>query len=85
MACSGKQWLGGQCEVGYNGGDFSTGITFANVNPVQQTGIVVANYLQKLGTGFTLGAEYMYQSAQGREQPQLTFAGRYRNDATTRE
>eukprot|EP00040_Diaphanoeca_grandis_P032224 m.194967 g.194967 ORF g.194967 m.194967 type:complete len:327 (-) comp32543_c10_seq3:816-1796(-) len=79
----GAQWMGAQVEVGYSGSDYTSSLTFANPNPIARSGIVVATYLQKLSKSFAAGAEYVYQSAQGQEQPALSGALRYRTDTNT--
>lgn len=78
-----KDWMGAQVEMAYAGKGFTTGLTLANCNPVKRNGIVVANYLQKLGSYFSAGLEMVYQSADGHEQPSLSAAMRYRTDNDT--
>ena len=49
----------------------------ANVNPLEETGIVVGHYLQSITQRLALGAELLYHYGQGQQAAIVSLAGKY--------
>ncbi|XP_064651010.1 mitochondrial import receptor subunit TOM40 homolog 1-like [Lineus longissimus] len=64
----------------YKGNDFTASSTLGNIDVLEESGIIVNQYLQNLSKNFAMGAELLYQygpQVPGREIAVFTLAARY--------
>lgn len=80
---SGSEYKAVQIENDYHGADYNVGLKLVNLDFLRGSGIILANYLQKVTEKLALGAECMYQYAPGGEQAIPSFAGRYSGSNST--
>eukprot|EP00127_Corallochytrium_limacisporum_P003148 Clim_evm77s146 gene=Clim_evmTU77s146 len=73
----GSQW-GYQLEGDYKFSDAHFNVKAINANPLDESGILLANYLQSVTPNLALGAEMLYQYGSSMEDSGLTFAARYK-------
>lgn len=71
------QWGVYQGELEYRGPSYTGVVTLANVNPLEETGIVVAHYLQSVTKRLSLGAELLYHYGQGNQATIISGAAKY--------
>ena len=69
-----------QADTEYRGKDFTGTLTLGNIDIINESGIVVAHYLQRLLPNLDVGAEILYHYGAGQEAAALTLAGRYSAD-----
>jgi len=69
-----------QADSEYKGKDFTATLTLGNIDVINESGIVVAHYLQKLLPRLDVGAELLYHYGGGQEAAALSLAGRYSAD-----
>ncbi|KAK7105670.1 mitochondrial import receptor subunit TOM40 homolog 1-like [Littorina saxatilis] len=68
-----------QCTTDYKGSDFTASVTAGNIDPINGSGLVVSQYLQRVTRNLSLGAELLYQFGQqipGGEISIFSLAGR---------
>ncbi|KAK6173395.1 hypothetical protein SNE40_016854 [Patella caerulea] len=68
-----------QASNDYKGTDYTASLTLGNIDPLNESGIVVSQYLQKVTSNLDLGAELLYQYGQqvpGGEITIMSLAGR---------
>ncbi|XP_074652355.1 mitochondrial import receptor subunit TOM40 homolog 1-like [Tubulanus polymorphus] len=76
----GGKMVTSQLSTDYRGKDFTASVTLGNIDIVNESGIVVSQYLQNVTSKLALGAELLYQygpQVPGSEITVLTLAGRY--------
>lgn len=76
----GNKFLAAQLTSDYRGKDFTASLTLGNPDIVNESGVVVAHYLQSVVPKLALGAELAYQYGQqvpGGEIAVLSLASRY--------
>ena len=64
----------------YRGSDFTGALTLANIDLVNDSGVAVTQYLQKVSSRTSLGCELLYQygaQVPGGQIALYTLAGRY--------
>jgi len=66
-----------QMDADYRGDDFTATCTLGNIDIINESGIIVSHYLQKLTKNLDIGAELLYHYGQGQESATLSVAGRY--------
>ncbi|KAJ8035318.1 Mitochondrial import receptor subunit TOM40-like [Holothuria leucospilota] len=71
------QWAVYQAETEYRGPSYTGVVTVANMNPLEETGIVVAHYLQSITKRLSLGAELLYHYGQGNQATIISGAAKY--------
>lgn len=69
-----------QADSEYKGTDFTANVTLGNIDVLNESGIVVAHYLQRMMPKLDLGGEMLYHYGSGQEQAVLSLAGRYTGD-----
>ncbi|KAL5019848.1 hypothetical protein ScPMuIL_002740 [Solemya velum] len=72
-----------QMTTDYRGRDFTASVTLGNIDIVNESGIVVSQYLQKVRPNLDLGAELLYQygaQVPGGEITVLSLAGRLKGE-----
>ncbi|XP_071095767.1 mitochondrial import receptor subunit TOM40 homolog 1-like [Haliotis cracherodii] len=72
-----------QLTTDYKGSDFTSSLTLGNIDPLNESGICVGQYLQRVSSRLDLGAELLYQYGQqvpGREISILSLAARLTGD-----
>ena len=69
-----------QGDADYRGKDFTAALTLGNIDVLNESGIIVAHYLQRLTPKLDLGAELLYHYGAGQEATALSLAGRYTSD-----
>ncbi|XP_078672983.1 mitochondrial import receptor subunit TOM40 homolog [Branchiostoma floridae x Branchiostoma belcheri] len=75
-----SKWAMVQLDADYRGDDYTASVTLGNPDFVNESGIVVAHYLQRITKRLALGAELLYHHTQGQEAAIVTVAGRYTGD-----
>ncbi|CAH1796193.1 unnamed protein product [Owenia fusiformis] len=76
----GGKWAATQFSGDYKGEDFTASLTLGNIDVLNESGVVVGQYLQNITKNLALGTEMLYQygpNVPGGEMAMLTFAGRY--------
>ena len=66
-----------QFDSDYRGDDFTATCTLGNIDILNESGIIVGHYLQRMTKNLDLGAELLYHYGQGQESAVLSLAGRY--------
>jgi len=66
-----------QFDADYRGDDFTATCTLGNIDVINESGIIVGHYLQRLTKSLDLGAEILYHYGQGQESATLSVAGKY--------
>ncbi|XP_072049166.1 mitochondrial import receptor subunit TOM40 homolog [Amphiura filiformis] len=74
------KWGVYQGEFEYKGPSYTGTMTLANINPLEETGIVVGHYLQSITQRLALGAELLYHYGQGQQAAIVSLAGKYTSD-----
>eukprot|EP00794_Sanderia_malayensis_P011233 gene11233-12412_t len=69
-----------QADTEYRGKDFTATMTLGNIDVLNESGIVVAHYLQRLLPKIDVGAELLYHYGAGQEAAALSLAARYTGD-----
>jgi len=69
-----------QMDADYRGDDFTAACTLANIDVLNDSGVCVAHYLQKLTKRLDMGAECLYHYGQGKQTANLSLAGKYAGD-----
>ena len=69
-----------QADSEYRGKDFTSTLTLGNIDVINESGIVIAHYLQKLMPRLDIGAEILYHYGAGQEAAALSLSGRYTAD-----
>ncbi|EGD77879.1 hypothetical protein PTSG_09513 [Salpingoeca rosetta] len=78
LQTDGSDVVGTALETEFAGSDFSAGLKMLNVNPAKNKGTWILNYLQRVTSRFSLGAELQYQyMANLTEYSGLNFGGKY--------
>ncbi|GAB1602887.1 mitochondrial import receptor subunit TOM40 homolog [Argonauta hians] len=75
-----SKWLATQCAMDYKGNNFTGSCTLGNIDIVNESGIAVGQYLQKINPSLMLGVELLYQygnTVPGNEMAILSLAGKY--------
>lgn len=72
-------WVLVQSDAEYRGNDFTASLTTANIDIVNNSGIVVAHYLQRMAPRVDIGGELLYQYG-SQEAAMMSLAGRYTAD-----
>ncbi|XP_066991195.1 mitochondrial import receptor subunit TOM40 homolog 1 [Anabrus simplex] len=78
-----NKFTAAQLTNDYKGSDFTASLTLGNIDIINESGVVVAHYLQSVTKSVALGAELAYQygpSVPGGEIAVLSAAGRYTGD-----
>ncbi|CAE1267535.1 TOM40 [Acanthosepion pharaonis] len=78
-----SKWLATQFATDYRGDNYTVSCTLGNVDIINESGIAVAQYLQKVSPSLMLGAELLYQygsTLPGNEMAMLSLAGKYTAD-----
>ncbi|EDO40660.1 predicted protein [Nematostella vectensis] len=70
-------WVLVQADSEYQGKDFTANLTVGNLDLINESGIIVAHYLQRLAPKLDLGAELLYHYGSGQEIAVMSLAGRY--------
>ena len=73
-------WVLIQADTEYRGKDFTASLTVGNPDFLNNSGIYVAHYLQRMSPRLDLGAELLYHNSSGQEVALVTLAGRYTGD-----
>ncbi|KAK2191626.1 hypothetical protein NP493_50g05094 [Ridgeia piscesae] len=79
-----NKFLATQFTTDYKGQDFTASVTLGNPDIVNESGVMVAQYLQNVTQRLSLGSELLYQYGQtvpGNEIAIYTLAGRYTGDS----
>ena len=66
-----------QLDADYRTKSSTSTITCGNIDLVNESGIIVAHYLQRLTENLDLGAELLYHYGSGQESAVVSLAGRY--------
>lgn len=80
----GSKWLATQITTDYKGSDFTASVTVGNPDLVNESGVIVTQYLQNVTSRIALGAELLYQcgpQVPGGQIAIYTLAGKYTSDA----
>ncbi|XP_065644018.1 mitochondrial import receptor subunit TOM40 homolog [Hydra vulgaris] len=75
-----KEFAMVQADVDYRGDDFTTTCTLGNIDILNESGIIVAHYLQRVTDNIDIGTELLYHYGQGQQSAILSLAGRYSAD-----
>jgi mitochondrial import receptor subunit TOM40 len=73
-------WVLVQGDGEYRGNDFTANLTVGNLDIVNDAGILVAHYLQRMTPKLDLGGELLYHYGSGQEVAVMSLAGRYSTD-----
>ena len=71
------KWAVYQGELEYKGPTYTGTLTAANINLLDNSGIVVGHYLQSLTERLALGAEVLFHYGQGQRAAIASVAGKY--------
>ncbi|XP_022100150.1 mitochondrial import receptor subunit TOM40 homolog [Acanthaster planci] len=74
------KWAVYQGELEYRGPTYTGTVTAANINLLDNSGIVVGHYLQSLTERLALGAEVLFHYGQGQRAAVVSLAGKYSTD-----
>jgi len=69
-----------QMDADYRGDDFTAVCTLGNIDILNESGIMVNHYLQRITKNLDLGVECLYHYGQGQESAVLSLAGKYSTD-----
>lgn len=72
-------WVLIQSDAEYRGNDFTASITTANIDIINNSGVVVGHYLQRMTPSVDVGGELLYQYG-SQEAAMMSVAGRYTSD-----
>lgn len=72
-------WVLIQSDAEYRGNDFTASITTANIDIINNSGVVVGHYLQRMTPSVAVGGELLYQYG-SQEAAMMSVAGRYTSD-----
>lgn len=76
----GGKWVATQLTSEYRGNDFTAAVTLGNPDIINESGMCVLQYLQKVTNRLSMGAEMLYQygpNVPGNQIAIYTLAGRY--------
>lgn len=75
-----SNWVLVQADTEYRGNDFTGNLTIGNLDVLNESGIIVAHYLQRMTPKLDLGAELLYHYGSGQEVAVMSLGGRYATD-----
>jgi len=73
-----KKWAYTHFEVEHHGKDYAADVKLVNVDPVNNSGIYIVNYLQQLTERISLGGEFTYHKSAMGEMSNIQLGGRYK-------
>ena len=81
-----SKFMASQFSTDYRGRDFTSSLTMANIDLINDTGVIVGHYLQSVTPRVALGAELAYQygaQVPGGQIAILSVAGKYKAPSYT--
>ncbi|XP_077985069.1 mitochondrial import receptor subunit TOM40 homolog [Glandiceps talaboti] len=69
-----------QLDCEYKGPSYTATVTTANPDILNESGIVVGQYLQSITSRLALGTQLLYQYGQGQEMAELSLTAKYSGD-----
>ncbi|XP_002740532.1 mitochondrial import receptor subunit TOM40 homolog [Saccoglossus kowalevskii] len=66
-----------QMDCEYKGPSYTATVTTANPDLINESGIIVAQYLQSITNSLSMGSQILYQYGQGQEMAEVSLTARY--------